>query len=177
MEPDARPSFIAIARIARARGIKGEVLADLYTDFPERFDGLEEVWLEYANGRRQRMAVEDAWRYKGRIVLKFAGIDDMSAAQLLAGCWVQVPVDQAMPLPEGTYYDHDLIGCSVEDTRGEAIGIVEEILRIADNSLLVVRNERRECLVPAVESICIRISLEEKRIVIDPPEGLLDLGK
>ena len=67
MDPDTQPSFIAIARIARTRGNRGEVLADLYTDFPDRFNALEEVWLEFADGRRVRVAVEDTWEHKGQV--------------------------------------------------------------------------------------------------------------
>ena len=177
MEPDAQPSFIAIARIARTRGNRGEVLADLYTDFPDRFNALEEVWLEFADGHKVRAVIEDTWEYKGRIVLKFAGIDDISSAEAYAGCWVQIPAEQAMKLPEGTYFDHDLIGCSVQDTRGNSLGVVKEVLRIAGNSQLVVKGPNCEYLVPAVDSICIRISVKEKQILIDPPEGLMDLSK
>ena len=177
MEPDTQTSFIAIARIARTRGNRGEVLADLYTDFPDRFNALEEVWLEFADGRRVRVAVEDTWEHKGRRVLKFAGADNISAAEAFVGCWVQVPSEQAVELPEGTYFDHDLVGCSVLDAGGNCFGVVEAVLRIAGNSQLVVKGPDREFLIPAVDSICIRISIEEKKILIDPPEGLMDLGK
>ncbi len=177
MEPDAPPSYIAIARIARTRGNRGEVLADLYTDFPDRFNELEEVWLEFADGHRLRIAIEDTWEHKGRIVLKFTGVNDISSAEAYVGCWVQVPSDKAMELPEGTYFDHDLIGCGVRDTGGNELGVVKEVLRIAGNNLLVVKGPDREYMIPAVDSICIRISIPEKRILIDPPEGLLDLGK
>jgi 16S rRNA processing protein RimM len=177
VEPDTDSSFIAIARIARTRGNRGEVLADLYTDFPDRFNALEEVWLEFADGHRIRAAVEDTWAHKGRIVLKFAGIDNISAAEAFVGCWVQLPAGEAVELPEGTYFDHDLVGCSVRDTHGNQLGMVEEVLRIAGNSQLVVRSPGREYLIPAVDSICTRISIAEKLILIDPPEGLMDLDK
>lgn len=177
MAPDTQPSFLAIARIARTRGNRGEVLADLYTDFPDRFNALEEVWLEFADGHRVRVTVEDTWEHKGRRVLKFAGVDDISAAEAFVGCWVQVPAEQAVELPEGTYFDHDLVGCRVLDTAGNCFGVVEEVLRIAGNSQLVVKGHDREYLIPAVGSICIRISIEGKQILIDPPEGLMDLGK
>jgi 16S rRNA processing protein RimM len=177
VEPDAQPSFITIARIARTRGNRGEVLADLYTDFPNRFDTLDEVWLEFEGGRMQRMALENSWEYRGRRVLKFAGVDSISAAEVFAGCWVAIPADQAIQLPEGTYYDHDLIGCSVQDTRGNQLGVVNDILRIAGNSQLVVKSSAREFLIPAVEAICIRISVADRQILVDPPEGLMDLGK
>jgi 16S rRNA processing protein RimM len=175
--PDAQTSFIAVARIARTRGNRGEVLADLYTDFPDRFRLLNEVWLVSDNGPRQRLILEDSWEHKGRKVLKFAGVDSISAAEAYVGCWVEIPANQAMPLPEGTYFDHDLVGCAVEDTHGNKIGIVTEVLRIAGNSQLVVKHLDREFLIPAVESICVRISPSEKQILIDPPEGLMDLSK
>jgi 16S rRNA processing protein RimM len=174
---DAQSTLIAIARIARTRGNRGEVLADLYTDFPDRFNLLSEVWLESDDGRRQLIALENSWEHKGRRVFKFAGISDIGSAEAYVGFWVKVPVSQAMPLPEGTYFDHDLVGCSVEDTGGNRIGIVDEVLHIGENSCLVVRNLNRECLIPAVESICIRISTKEKQILVDLPEGLMDLGK
>ncbi len=177
MAPDAPPSFIAVARIARTRGNRGEVLADLYTDFPDRFKLLNEVWLTTDSGRRERLILEESWEHKGRRVLKFAGVDTITAAESYVNCWVEIPADRAMPLPEGTYFDHDLIGCSVEDVRGNAVGVVSEVLHIAGTSQLVVKCFDREFLVPAVENICVRISPGEKQIVIDPPEGLMDLNE
>jgi 16S rRNA processing protein RimM len=177
VQPDAQPSFIAIARIARTRGNRGEVLADLYTDFPDRFTALEEVWLEFPDGRRISMVLEEAWAHKGREVLKFAGINTISSAETLAGCWVEIPAEKAVPLPIGTYFDHDLIGCLVQDAKGNKYGVVEDILHIAENSLLVVKDSGREHLIPVAESICTKISIEEKSIVVDPPEGLMDLSK
>lgn len=177
MGSDVQPSYIAIARIARTRGNRGEVLADLYTDFPERFNGLEEVWLEFADGRLQHRSLEDSWEHKERIVLKFGGVDSISSAEDYVGCWVVVPVDQAVPLPDGTYFDHDLVGCLVQDTRGRRLGTVSEILHIAGNDQLVVQGENQEYLIPAVDSICVKISIKERQILIDPPEGLMDLGK
>jgi 16S rRNA processing protein RimM len=177
VQPDAQPSFIAIARIARPRGNRGEVLADLYTDFPDRFQALEEVWLEFPDGSRRTMVLENTWGHKGKEVLKFAGIDTISSAEALIGCWVEVPAEDAVPLPAGTYFDHDLVGCSVQDTSGNEFGIVEEVLHFAGNNLLAVRRSGRESLVPVAESICTRISIKEKLIIVNPPEGLMDLGK
>jgi 16S rRNA processing protein RimM len=177
VEPDTHTSFIAIARIARTRGNRGEVLADLYTDFPDRFDALEEVWLESGEGRRRCMALEESWEHKGRRVLKFAGVNSISAAEDYVGCWVVIPSDQAVTLPEGAYFDHDLVGCTVQDVQGNRLGTVQEILHIAGNNLLAVRNAGNEYLIPAVENICKQISVQEKQIIVDLPEGLMDLSK
>jgi 16S rRNA processing protein RimM len=177
VDQGAQTSYIAIARVARTRGNRGEVLTDLHTDYPDRFDDLEKVYLEFADGRRQQMTLEETWEHKGRRVMKFSGVDSISAAEAFIGCWVLVPLEQAVPLPEGTYFDHDLVGCTVQDVHGKRFGMVDEVRHIAGNPLLVVRNGDLEFLIPAVASICTKISIEEKQILIDPPEGLMDLGK
>ena len=171
-EPSPR---ITVARIVRTRGNKGEVLVDSFTDFPERFDILKEVWLEFGNRDLQKATVESTWEHKGRRILKFAGYDSISASEKLIGCLVQIPGEQAVELPEGTYFDHDLIGCSVKDIHGNYLGVVENILRISGNNQLVVKDLDKEVLIPAVESICTRISIKKKQIIVDPPEGLMDL--
>ena len=177
MEPKEPSSFITIARIVRTRGNKGEILVESLTDFPDRFDTLEEVWLEFDNGSLQKIALDFTWEHKGRRIFKFTGIDTISSAEKLVGCMVQIPREQAVRLPAGTYFDHDLVGCSVDDTQGKHLGFVEDILRISGNNQLVVKNGSREFLIPAVKRICTRISIEKKEILVDPPEGLLDLDQ
>jgi 16S rRNA processing protein RimM len=177
VEQAAQPSFIVIARIVRTRGNRGEVLADLYTDFPARFDFLEDVWLEWPDGSRERGQIGEAWEHKGRQVLKFRGIDSISSAERLVGAWLMVEIENAVPLPEGTYFDHDLVGCAVYDRDGEQLGVVREVLRISGNNQLVVTGKRGEFLLPAVEKICRDVCIEKKRIVVEPPEGLIDLNK
>jgi 16S rRNA processing protein RimM len=177
VEPEAPSSFITIARILRPRGNKGEVLVESLTDFPDRFDVLEEVWLEFEDGRLEKKRLDFTWEHKGRRILKFAGSDTISSAEKFAGCLVQIPREEAVRLPEGTYFDHDLIGCSVRDTHGKSLGLVSDILRISGNNQLVVKKGNREFLIPAVESICTRIFTDKKLILVDPPEGLMDLDQ
>jgi len=173
--PEESYSFITIARIVKTRGNRGEVVVYSLTDFPNRFDVLEEVWLEFENKRLEKIKLDFTWEHKGRRILKFAGVDTISSAEKLIGCLVQVAENQAIQLPRGTYYDHDLIGCSVEDNRGNILGVVDYILRIPGNNQLVVKDLDKEFMIPAVENICIQISIDKKKIIIDPPEGLMDL--
>jgi len=173
----AQPSFIAIARIVRPRGNRGEVLAELHTDFAGRFEQLEEIWLEYADRRRERRLLENSWPHQGRIVLKLAGTDSIIQAEALVGAWVEVEFDQAVSLPEGSYFDHDLIGCTIYSSSGEELGTVSRILHIPGNDQLVVLRQGQEVMIPARSDICREISLERKRITVDPPEGLIDLNK
>jgi 16S rRNA processing protein RimM len=177
VNPAARPSLIAVARIVRTRGIRGEVLAELHTDFPARFSLLDRVWVEFPDGRRKRLKLESCREHKGRQVLKLEAIDSIADAEALLGAWVEIEADQAVPLPEGTYWDYDLVGCSVRDVRGVFLGVVRDVMRIAGNSQLVVQGESGEYLVPAVATICREISLERREIVVDLPEGLMDLNK
>ena len=177
VEPNARPSFIAIARIVRPRGNRGEVLADSHTDFPARFNLLKEVWLSFPGGHRRIFVLEDCWEHKGRLVFKFSGVDSIDSAIGLAGAWVEVPADQAVVLPPGSYFDHDLAGCKVCDGQGKILGKVVEVLRITGNSQLLVRGEQGEFFVPATAEICREISTEQKMIVVELPEGLIDLNK
>ncbi len=177
MEPLDQPSHIAIARIARTRGNRGEVLADLYTDFPARFDSLRKVWLAFADGSRELLVIEETWSHKNRQVPKFAGTDSISAAERLVGAWVEVEASQAAVLPEGTYYDHQLVGCTVCSAEGAELGEVTEILHIAGNTLIIVRGNRGEIMIPAAGGYCRDISVGQKRIVVDLPEGLMDLNE
>lgn len=177
MDPSSRPSHIAIARIVRTRGNHGEVLAELYTDFPARFRLLDRVWLEFPDGRRECLDLERSWEYKGRLVLKFCKTDSIAEAESLVGAWVEIEAGQEVKLPEGVYWDHDLIGCTVRDQQGVVLGEVSDIMRIAGNPQLVVQGTRREFLVPAVGSICRQISIPHKEIVVDLPEGLLELNE
>ena len=177
MEPSERPPYLAVAFIVRTRGNRGEVLAELHTDFPARFNQLEEVWLAFPDQSRRQYRLEESWEHKGRQVLKFEHVDSISAAEELIGAWVEIDAGDAVALPEGTYFDHDLAGCRVIDQSGNEIGFVREVLRIPGNNQLVVESAAGEFLVPAKEGICKEISISEMRITVELPEGLVDLNR
>ncbi len=177
MERDTDSPALAVARIVRTRGNRGEVLADILTDFPERFQRLKAVWLEFPDQHRETAIIETTWPHKGRQVFRFAGIESISEAERLRGTWVLVDRREAVPLEEGEYYDHDLVGCRVVDKAGVVLGTVREILKAAGNAVLIVDGPRGEILIPAVAEFCRHISTAEKSIVVDLPEGLLDLNR
>jgi 16S rRNA processing protein RimM len=177
VEPSERRTYLAIARIVRTRGIRGQVLAEIHTDFPARFQLLERVWLSFADCRRRLFSLDECWEHKDRIVLKFQGIDSIATAQELVGAWVEIEAEEAVVLPAGMYFDHDLSGCAVVTSDGQKIGVVREVFRIPGNNQLVVDGPAGEILIPAHEGICKEISVAEKRIVVELPEGLLDLNR
>lgn len=167
---------IVIARIARAWGIRGEVTAEILTDFPERFDEVAEVTLR--RGAAHRLAVLEKFRFhKGRVLLKFEGVETMNDALPLAGHDVVIPESDVYEIKEDdVFYEFDLVGCTVELPGGEVVGQVGSILHTGAGELLsVVREGRADALVPFVEAICTEVDVDARRIVIDPPEGLLDL--
>jgi|SRR2546423_1312556 len=168
--------LVAVARVAKARGVKGEVAADIWTDFPERFDGLEELIAVFPGGERRRLALEGHWLHGARVVLKFRGFDSPEEAAALAGCVLAVPESEAVELGEGEFYDWQLEGCRVETIEGRRIGTVSEVMHTGGEApVLVIRDERgRENLVPLAESICVEIDTGRKLIRVDAPEGLLE---
>ena len=172
----SRDELVAVARAVKTRGLRGELVADLLTDFPERFEGLERLVAITSEGRCTRLALEDHWFQGGRIVLKFAGYDSIEEASALVGCEFAVPEAERVELPEDEYYDWELAGCRVETIEGETLGHVREVLKTGGVEVLIVEREAdgREHLIPLAEAICVLIDVENKLIRVDAPEGLLE---
>ena len=171
--------FLAVARIVRPQGRRGEVVAEILTDFPQRFAMLRRVYLERPGSTPEPVPVEKIWPHQGRVVLKFPGVDSIDQANGLRGVHVLIPRDERMPLPAHHYYVWELKGCRVVAERQGAsseVGTVIEVEPTGGVDLLHVATPRGEVLIPLAQDICKRIDTEAKTIVIDPPEDLLDLN-
>jgi len=169
-------SLVIIAHATRTRGLKGEVVADLLTDFPERFADLSRLFAVPPNGKPWLIELEHHWFQKGRVVLKFVGFDSIEAAAELVGHDFAVPESESVALTEDEYYDWELEGCGVSLVTGQQVGAVKSVMRTGGVHLLVVTGANgKECLIPMAGSIVVSIDTKAQRIVIDPPEGLLDL--
>lgn len=167
--------LVAIARIVRPRGLRGEAVAELLTDFPERFEGLEKVTAVLPGGQRRELNLQNAWFQKDRIVLKFEGLDSVEDAEALRDAEICVPEQDAVELEEGEFFDWQLEGCDAVTPEGELVGKVREIMRTGGTEILVIDvPDGREILIPFAESICTDVDTEGKRITVDPPEGLLE---
>jgi 16S rRNA processing protein RimM len=166
-----------IGRIARAHGIRGQVIVNLETDFPEeRFRPGAQVFVN-RGGSVAPVTITTARFQQGRPVIGIEGIADMNAATTLAGLELRVPRESLAALPENTFYHHDLIGCEVETSDGARIGLVKEVESTGGGSRLVVDGARGEVLIPLAAEICTTIDPERKRIVVNAPDGLLDLNE
>jgi len=176
IEEDARSGLVIVARAVRTRGLKGELVAEILTDFPERFEAVSQLQGVGPGGEIRSFDLEGHWFQNDRMVLKFAGFDSVEAAQALVGYEFGVAESDRVQLPENQFYDWELTGCRVELESGPAIGTVREIMRTGGVDLIVVASEDgREHLIPMADSIVIEVDTAARQIVIDPPEGLLDL--
>jgi len=167
--------LVVIARAVKPRGLKGEIVAELLTDFPERFEDVEELILVSPGGERKSGRLEDYWFQNDRVILKLSGYDDVETAKELVGFDFAVPESERVLLDEDEYYDWELEGCTVR-VGNESIGKVQSVIKTGATEILQIAGENgREHLVPLVDEIVIEIDTAEKLIVVDPPEGLLDL--
>lgn len=170
-----------LARIVRPQGRLGEVLADLLTDFPERFSEHKRLVLLPAAGQNREpreVALEKHWLHKNRIVLKFAGVDSISDAETLRGMELAAPREERIALTGDEVYIGDLIGCRVFDSSsGEEIGAIANVETQPDAAaLLAVERKDGEVLIPFAKAYLKRIDLEAKRIEMALPEGLLEIN-
>jgi 16S rRNA processing protein RimM len=171
--PDGQtePRYLAVGRIARPWGVRGELKVEILTEDPARFEWLETV---YVGPRFTPYRLESSRQHLGAVLLKLAGCDDRNAAEALRGLVVQVPIKDALPLEEGEYWVHQILGLEVWTTEGELLGVVREVLETKANDVYVVQDRvGRQVLIPALKSVVLDINLEARRVLVALPEGLV----
>lgn len=166
--------LVAVARIVKPRGLRGELAADVLTDFPERFEDLESVIALLPDGGRRDLKIENFWFQKGRIVFKFAEIDSIETAETLRNAEICVPESEAVELEMDEFFDWELEDCEVETVEGLKLGRVKELMRTGGTEILVIEGAEKEYLIPFAETICTEVDVENKLIKVDAPEGLLE---
>jgi 16S rRNA processing protein RimM len=168
-------SFVVVAIVARPQGRRGEVIAASLTDFgEERFKPGNTVQVKRGDAI-ETLTVISSREHDGRWVLGFEGIGSIDEAETLRGLELRVPEATLQPLAPGTFYVHDLVGCRVDTIAGAAVGIVKRVEFGAGGAALVVADATGEVMVPLVDAICRSVDVAAKTVVIEPPEGLLDL--
>jgi 16S rRNA processing protein RimM len=168
--------MVVVGRIARAHGNRGQVIVDPVTDFPEeRFKAGSVLEILRENGI-ESLTVEHVRFHRGRPILELAGVETMDAAEALAGIELRVQTGALLPLPPGSFYHHDLIGCAVETQNGERIGEVARVEGEASGSRLVIMRGSAEILIPLAQGICVSVDIGGRKIVVEPPDGLIDLN-
>ena len=164
--------MLTIGMVVAAHSLRGEVRVQPFTDFPDRFDQLEEIWISAPDGTRKRYELRRVAHHqtKGLMILGFAGVSSRSAATRLVGGALEIEDGEAVELPEGTYFEHDIVGLRVATVEGVDLGVIREILRTGANDVYVTP----QCLIPAIEDVVKEIDIEGGRMIIQPIPGLLD---
>ena len=166
-----------VGRIARPHGLKGQVVINPETDFvEERFAAGSTVWARSAAGEEQ-LIVSSMRVQNGRPIVGFDGFDRIEDVERLAGLELRVPEASLQPLQPGTFYEHQLVGCTVQTADGTSVGEVAKVEGGAGATRLVMNGPRGEILIPLAFDICVDIDVANKRIRINPPEGLLELNE
>jgi 16S rRNA processing protein RimM len=168
--------FVTVAKVTKTQGRVGEVAAVLLTDFPERFAQRKRLFAlsRGSDNTRRELRLEGHWFHKGQVVLKFLGVDSISQAEELLGCEIQVPLRERAVLEDDSVYLSDLKGCTLYDS-GRRIGTVEDVqFGSGEAPLLVVKGEK-EFLVPFAVEFVGNVAIQEKRLDMKLPAGLLGL--
>jgi len=175
---------VSVARILRPHGRRGEVAAEILTDFPERLTELRSALLWDGRAEPRSVTIRSCWISRsrgGQAIFHFEGSDSITAAEKLVGLEVQIPLSERTALPADSYYITDLIGCEVHEEGGALLGLVRDVQMtgevVAGTPILVVESSRGELLVPLAQEICVRVDTAARRIDVDLPEGLSDLNR
>jgi 16S rRNA processing protein RimM len=175
-EREPEPRYLAVGLVVGAHGLRGELKIKLLTDDPHRFGRLERVFIGLEDAEPVPWSLEGYRLHKGRALLRLEGCDDRVTAETLRGYLVQVPREEAIPLEEGEYFEHQILGLAVWTRADERLGIVEEIIFTGANEVYVVRDsapDRREILIPAIQDVVLEVDLAAGRLVVDLPQGLV----
>ena len=170
------PRFLAVGRVSRPHGVRGELRVVLLTDYPGRLGQHAYFYLASPDSPEmvRRYPVEKLRRHKEVLLLKLGGCDDRTGAEELRGQLVQIPTEEAVPLEEGEYYDFQLIGVKVEAESGETLGQVVEVLKTGANDVYIVRGSWGEVLLPAVKDVVLKLDIEARQMVVNLLPGLLE---
>jgi 16S rRNA processing protein RimM len=182
-----RAAFVTVARIVRPHGLRGEVAAEILTDFPQRLNSLASAELYDPTGHTVpngvRSVIRSCWLSQsrgGQAIFHFEGTDSIDDAKRLVGLEVQIPLADRIALPQGSYYVTDLAGCEVLDPSGRLVGRVREVQflgeKIAGTPNLVIDSVAGELMIPLAEDICVNVDITGRRITVVLPEGLRELN-
>lgn len=172
-----RPEYITVGRFGRPRDVSGEIYITPATDDPARFLELTEIFV-IRQEERLKMNIESARLIGGKPAVKLEGINNREEAARLTNLSIEIPFSQARKLPEGSYYQFDLIGCRVTGQDGTDYGEVKEVLFYPASDVYKVISDRfGEVLLPAIDQFIIRVDLDKKEIIVDPPAGLFETEK
>ena len=169
------PRYLVVGQIAGAHGLQGELKVKLLTDDPNRFSQLDQVFLGLNDEEPTARKLQGYRLHKDRALLQLEGCNDRATAQTLRGLLVQVPREEAIPLEEDEYFEHQILGLSVWTVDGTCLGTIEEIVYTGAHEVYVIQNPapgQREILIPAIKDVVLEVDLDAGRLTVELLEGL-----
>lgn len=163
--------YIKVGKIVNTHGVKGYIKCIPLTDDLERFEELEYVYTEKDNIKR---TIDDVWYQKGLVCLKLKDIDDMDKAESFKDTYISIVEDQLRVLPENSYYLFDLEGMDVYSNNGDYIGKISEVYQTGANDVYEVKNNINSYLIPAIKDVVKSVNVQDKKMIINVIEGLLE---
>ncbi|WP_085992411.1 ribosome maturation factor RimM [Oceanobacillus senegalensis] len=168
-------NMFKVGKIINTHGIRGEVKVLRISDFDDRFEKGNILFLEKDNDEKLELKIDGYRLHKGYDLLHFEGYNNINDVEHFKGLYLTITEDQLTELEEHEYYYHEIIGCEVYTTENQNLGIVKEILTPGANDVWVVkRHNEKDLLVPYIEDVVKSVNIEEQKIIIEPMEGLLD---
>ena len=168
-QPSSEPEFLAVGRVLRPHGVKGEIRVAIHTDHPERFGHYKQLYL---GPEHIPFTLQGHRFHQGTVLLKLGGIDDRTLAGTLRDQWVWIPMDEAVPLQEGECYLYQILHLRVVTVDGEELGQVSEIIETGANNVYVVRGQQGEILLPDIEEVVVKVDIEAGQMTVRLMEGL-----
>jgi len=166
--------YLEIGKIPAPHGINGEVKVIPLTDNPERYLDLDWVYIEKGT-ELNKHHISNVKFLKNTVIVKFKEINNRNEAELLRNFYLKIDRSNAVKLPKDSYFICDIVDCEVYDIKGAKIGVVYEVIETGSNDVYVVKRERgKDVLIPALKSVVKDISISEKKITVELPEGLID---
>lgn len=161
------PVFLAVGRLRRTHGIAGEMVMEILTDFPERLRPHKEVFL---GAQHKPIKIASVRPNGNSLLIRFEGYHTPEEAAALRTQMIYIRAESLPTLPEGRYYYHELLGITVKNAEGEVLGTLTEIVETGANDVYVVTQEKRELLIPAIESVVLEVNIAERWMRVQPPE-------
>lgn len=170
------PRYLTVGQVIGAHGLHGELRVNVHTDDPQRFGWLATVFMGPEGAEPVPRSLLGYRPHKERALLRIEGCDDRATAEALRGYLVQIPLEEAIPLEEGEYFEYQILDLDTWTTGGEHLGKVVEIIRTGANDVYVIGgsgSNRRQVLIPAIEGVVLEVDLAAGRMVVELPDGLL----
>lgn len=172
---DAEPGFLVIGQLVRPHGVRGEMRAAVYTQLPERFSWLEEIYLarDPSDPDPQKLPVRSVRFHKGNVLIRVGDYESRDQLEVLRGMWLLVPASEAIPLDEDEVFHHDLVGLAVSTDEGEELGTLTEVLETGANEVFIIKGLRGEVLLPNIPEVVQSVDLEAGTMIVHIIPGLL----